>query len=111
MKKNIIVVILILLSSSFILQIKADDYYLQKIDLPDFENGEYQPIDMYIAFDKPCRAINEELHSIRVFFNGNEIESQIYNLEFQSNEELKGCNIVFLYQLEPDYIIVLLDYY
>lgn len=77
--------------------------YRQEIILPigtQDSFAKYQPIDLHIEFSNPCWAKSEELHSIRVcYWDGdrwNEIESQIYDLNFRSSQELSKCGVVFL---------------
>ena len=77
--------------------------FRQEIGIPIDTNDEYskfQPIDIHLVFNNTCWAKNEDKHSIRVIFridNSNiEIESQIYDLEFDGAEKIKSCNLVFL---------------
>lgn len=60
----------------------------------------YQPIDMRIAFKERCWAINETINSVRVccLYKGKwyELESQIYNLEFDHENIISSCRVVFL---------------
>jgi hypothetical protein len=77
--------------------------FRQEVIIPldtDSESAKYQPIDILIEFDTPCWAINEHEHSIRVIYqeNGvvNELESQIYDLNFSDETHLTSCGIVFL---------------
>jgi hypothetical protein len=69
------------------------------IDTSD-ELAKYQPIDIHISFNKTCWAKNEDEHSIRVVYQEGdkiiELESQIYDLKFNTDEQLKSCNLVFL---------------
>jgi len=64
------------------------------------EHAKYQPIDIHIVFNNPCWARNEDEHSIRVIFQEDErfseLESQIYDLEFDDGGYIKSCNLVFL---------------
>ncbi|KAA0002907.1 MAG: carboxypeptidase regulatory-like domain-containing protein, partial [Thermoplasmata archaeon] len=68
-----------------------------------------QPVDIVFHFSNPCWAIDEERHSVRVFYSDGkmekEIESQIYNLSFTDGEHIKSCNIVFLLQGKGKYFI------
>ena len=73
------------------------------IELP--YNEKNQPVDMTISFAKPCYAKDEQHNSIRVFYNGREIESQIYNLQHTDGEHITACNIVFLSQGKGEYVI------
>ena len=62
--------------------------------------AKYQPIDITINFSKPCWAISENKHSIRVIFQDEskfiQLESQIYDLHHIDNEHIDECNLVFL---------------
>lgn len=100
MRKIIIFAVIIALIP---INVNAKEEYFEKIVIAeDYEA--YQPIDIHIEFKNPCYAINENEHSIKVLYKGKEIESQIYNLEFEG-KRLKACNIVFLYQGKGEYII------
>ena len=78
--------------------------YREKIDLTilnDLEKFNLQPIDFKIAFKNKCWTINEKETSIRVCewdgIKWNELESQIYDLEYsQSTGYITGCNVIFL---------------
>lgn len=77
--------------------------YRKKIDIPiSTKNNSaiFQPIDTKITFGKKCWTENSTYTSIRVCcWDGerwHELESQIYNLNFDSNNNLKSCNLVFL---------------
>lgn len=80
----------------------SKNYYIE-IEVP--YEGENQPIDLKIKFDNPCYALNEKRNSIKVFYNGKEIESQIYNLKHIDKEHIESCNVVFLSQGKGKYII------
>jgi len=77
--------------------------YRDQIQIP-IDTGKpeskYQPIDMEIVFSKLCWGKNESHHSIRIIFQNDdileEIESQIYSIEFSDEEHILSCNIVFL---------------
>ncbi len=99
------IVLIILLFSILQIQVShAKKYYERfEINLPDYTK--YQPIDLTIFFKNPCYAINENKHSIRILYNGKEIESQIYNLKFENEKRISKCNIVFLYQGKGEYLI------
>lgn len=86
------------------INVTGEKEYYEKILLnqPDYMKG--QPVDLHIEFKNPCYAVNEKKHSIRVFYKGKEIESQIYDLRFDG-KFLKACNIIFLYQGKGEYII------
>jgi len=64
-----------------------------------------QPVDIFISFNEPCYARDEQHNSIKVFYNGREIESQIYNLQHTDEEHITACNIVFLSQGKGEYVI------
>ncbi len=77
--------------------------YKQEILLPietSHPESIYQPIDLRIDFDHKCWALNETIHSVRVcsWLNNEwtELESQIYNLSFSTENSIASCNIVFL---------------
>ena len=77
--------------------------FSQEIKIPidtNNENSIFHPIDLKIYFNNPCWANDEKIHSIRIFCeNGQrieELESQIYDLEFQRKNIVKSCSIVFL---------------
>jgi hypothetical protein len=87
---------------------KGEDLpYKEEIFIPidtSITEAKFQPIDIHVEFKNPCWAKNEILHSIRIYYedgNGkNEIESQIYELEFNDETHIKSCNIVFLIPAE-----------
>lgn len=64
------------------------------------ENAKYQPIDIQINFNNSCWVKDENEHSIRVIFqDGDEIEeleSQIYDMNFSNENFIISCNLVFL---------------
>jgi len=68
--------------------------------------AKYQPIDTKITFEHPCWTKNENMHSVRVIYNHNEvfneIECQIYDLEFIDDTHIKSCNLVFLIPQEAN---------
>ena len=71
------------------------------------EYAHYQPVDIYLEFDKPCWVKNEEEHSIRVIFQEGgrfiPLESQIYDLNHHSDsEQIDSCNLVFLIPKEAN---------
>ena len=77
--------------------------YSQQITIPidtSLEQSTYQPVDLFIEFNSPCWAKNEDHHSIRVCVwhenQWHELESQIYNLHSTDSNQITGCNIVFL---------------
>ena len=81
-----------------------DDWsHRQEIYIPIDTNSDiakYQPIDTRIEFDESCWAKNENKHSVRICClngnNWNELDSQIYNLEYIDKSHIKSCSIVFL---------------
>ena len=87
-----------------------DDWsFTKKIIIPidtSNEHAKYQPVDIFIEFDKPCWAVNEYEHSVRVFYwDGslcNELESQIYDLNYLDDDHINSCNIVFLIPKEAN---------
>jgi len=111
-KKIPILIIFILLSSS-IVQIKANGSYVsqdfnnltyrQEIEIPidtSIDISKFQPIDLKVEFSNACWAIDEKHHSVRVGIDDGseifEIESQIYDLEFIDDAHIKSCNLVFI---------------
>ena len=77
--------------------------YKQEITIPidtSQEESKFQPIDTTIEFSNSCWAINEAIHSVRVGFENefgvNEIESQIYDLEYSDDSHITSCSLVFL---------------
>ena len=77
--------------------------YRQEIILPsniDYNITAFQPIDLVIHFKNPCWAENETIHSIRVIKQNQkeyqELENQIYNLDYVQERILQSCHLVFL---------------
>jgi len=77
--------------------------YRQEIILPISTNQPqaiYQPIDLRIEFINPCWGKNENEHSIRVCswdgYRWHELESQIYDIEFEDSNHILNCRLVFL---------------
>jgi len=77
--------------------------YKQEIVIPidtSLEIAKFQPIDIKVKFDNPCWAKNEKESSVRVGYDDgsgiNEIESQIYDLEFSDDTHISSCGLVFL---------------
>jgi len=77
--------------------------FYQEIILPistEDRHAIYQPIDLLIEFENPCWAKNEKEHSIRIVcWDGliwHELESQIYDLEFDGLSHIKSCVVIFL---------------
>jgi len=66
----------------------------------DIELIKQQAIDIKINFSNKCWALNEDDHSIEIFYEENdiikELESQIYDLDHIDEETIKSCNIVFI---------------
>jgi len=115
LKKIIIVNIILILFISPLLSISVssengtfptwnkDWAFRQEIILPIETKSPYakfQPIDIHIEFSDSCWAKNEDEHSVRVCcWNGNnwiELESQIYDLEFEDSQHINKCGLVFL---------------
>jgi hypothetical protein len=106
------IIIIIFLSSFNISVASKEDYnstdvedlaFKKELQIPidtSLEEAKFQPIDIHVDFSHPCWAKNEVDHSVRVCYDDgfglNEIESQIYDLEFQDETHIKSCNIVFL---------------
>ncbi len=101
--KRIVIVVVIIAFSLF--PVKAKEYNHQELNLNFSDEMTGQPIDIKVKFDKPCYALNEHKHSIKLLYNGEEIESQIYNIKFKNNNEVESCNIVFIYRGKGEYII------
>lgn len=77
--------------------------YKQELAIPidtSLEIAKFQPIDIKVKFDNPCWAKNEKENSVRIGYDDgsgiNEIESQIYNLEFSDDSHISSCGLVFL---------------
>ena len=102
MRREIFLIAILLLS---LFPSKAKAQYYEKIEINAPDEMKYQPVDVRIKFNKPCYALNEEENSIKVFYNGREIESQIHSLERSSGGFIKACNVVFLYQGKGTYVI------
>ena len=75
----------------------------KEIEIPINTSNEYtkyQPIDIQINFNNSCWAIDENENSIIVIYNEGdelkELESQIYNLNFSSENYIQSCGLVFL---------------
>ncbi len=113
LKSRISILIIILLLSSSIIQIKANSNYnsqdidkltyKQEINIPidtSIDIAKFQPIDLRVEFSNPCWAIDEKHHSIRVGIDDGsdlvEIDSQIYDLEYIDDANIKSCSLVFL---------------
>jgi len=83
--------------------------YRQEIIIPidtGKEEAAYQPIDVLFEFDNLCWAKNETVHSVRVIYQYGgrftELESQIYDLNFTSENIIHSCGLVFLIPKEAD---------
>lgn len=77
--------------------------YRQEIMIPSEINrtlNDLQPIDIIIRFESPCWVKNETTHSIRVIKQHQrdniELESQIYDLDYEKDTILRSCNVVFI---------------
>jgi len=77
--------------------------FKQELKIPidtSIDESKFQPIDIHIDFDNDCWAQNENIHSIRVFYELNsdiiELESQVYDLQYTDNSHISSCNLVFL---------------
>jgi hypothetical protein len=72
------------------------------------EQAKFQPVDIFIQFEDPCWAKDENEHSIRVVSwdgkQNHELESQVYDLDYNSSQEniIDGCNLVFLIPVEAN---------
>jgi hypothetical protein len=111
-------IIFIIFLSSIISNASSETYnktdlenlsFKQELKIPidtSLEDAKLQPIDTHIEFTNPCWAINENHHSIRVGYEDgsvlSEVDSQIYDLEFSDDEQIKSCNIVFLIPEKAD---------
>ena len=100
--KKLVVMLIIFIMLFQIERVESEESIIA-IELPCNEKN--QPVDMFISFDRPCYARDEQHNSIKVFYKGNEIESQIYNLQHVDGNHIKGCNIVFLSQGKGKYVI------
>jgi len=101
--KKAIVVLAIIAFSFLPARVSAYNHQVITVDLPDEMKG--QPLDIHVDFQKPCYAVDEKRHSVRLLYNGKEIESQIYNLNFEGEKRLASCNLVFIYQGKGEYIL------
>ena len=78
-------------------------YYYEEVNVPF--NDKNQPVDVNISFKNPCYARDEMDNSIKVYYNGQEIESQIYNLRHTDDTHISSCNVVFLSRGKGKYLI------
>ncbi len=83
--------------------------YRQEIIIPfdtSTDIAKYQPIDIQIEFENPCWAKNEQEHSIRVLFQlgdaFEELDSQIYSLNYLDETHIQSCGLVFLIPIEAN---------
>ena len=81
----------------------SDNPFTQNIDIPvntALPEAKFQPIDIKVEFDHPCWAKDEINRSVKVLCKGGfgveELESQIYDLEFIDKEHISSCRLVFL---------------
>ena len=81
----------------------GDWSFRQEIVIPidtSTEIAKFQPVDVYLEFENPCWAKNADEHSIRVVFQDGEkleeLESQIYDLDYSDENHIKSCGLVFL---------------
>ncbi len=100
--KKLVVMLIIFIMLFQIEKVESEESVIA-IELP--YNEKNQPVDVEIHFSKPCYARDEQHNSIRVYYNGREIESQIYNLQHVDNEHITACNIVFLSQGKGKYVV------
>ncbi len=77
--------------------------YRQKIKIPyntTLDIASFKPVDLTINFENPCWAKDTYNHSIRVVYQNkdefNELESQIYDLNYSSENIITSCNLIFL---------------
>ena len=77
--------------------------YREEIVIPidtSLEEAAYQPIDILIEFNNSCWAIDENEHSVRVIVQESgrfqELESQIYDLNYSDETHISSCSLVFL---------------
>jgi hypothetical protein len=77
--------------------------YRQELSIPfdtSNDSAKYQPIDVRITFENPCWGINETRHSVQVGIDDGsglqEIESQVYDIEYSDDSHMKACSLVFL---------------
>ena len=83
--------------------------FTQELDImfdAGLEAAMFQPVDVRIHFEKPCWAIDETTHAVRVAYDPGfgltEIESQIYDLEFSDESHISACSLVFLIPEDAD---------
>ena len=110
-QKIMVILLIFLLFSDFISMVESSNgiwwdkqwKYREEINIPidtSRDEAKFQPIDIHVDFPHLCWAANETRHSIRIIYQDGErveeLESQIYNLEFIDQSHIKGCNIVFL---------------
>lgn len=109
---SILTVTIIIFLSLFSKSVSSEENNTKDIEDLDFkqelhisidtslDEAKLQPIDIHVNFNNPCWAKNETVHSVHVCYEDNlglnEIESQIYDLEYQDEIHIKSCNLVFL---------------
>jgi hypothetical protein len=77
--------------------------YRQKIKIPyntTQDDASFKPVDLTIKFENTCWAKDTYNHSIRVVYQNKaefkELESQIYALNYSSENIITTCNLIFL---------------
>jgi len=99
-----------IVSSENILSTDIDGLsYKQEIIIPidtSLSVSKFQPIDIRIDFENSCWAEDENTHSVRIGIEKDggltEIDSQIYDLEYDDNSHINSCSIVFLIPEDAD---------
>jgi hypothetical protein len=70
------------------------------------QDAKFQPVDIFVKFDNICWAKDTIHHSIRVVYQNKgsfkELESQIYDLNYHSENIISSCNLVFLIPEDAD---------
>jgi hypothetical protein len=118
-RMQIIVVVLLSITVVNTISITAQDEELpiwnpdwafqQELSIPIITNNsktDHQPIDMEVVFKNKCwtRSINESSIRVLSLFRDEwfELDSQIYRLEFDGDEVISRCSIVFLIPVFAD---------
>jgi len=61
---------------------------------------EFYPIDVRVVFENTCWGVNENWNSIKVAYDDGsgliELDSQVYDIEFEKENKIKSCSLVFL---------------
>lgn len=102
MRNVILIFTLILLSCPLTIFTHAKNHYEQEIKIDiDTSRMRLQPVDVHVTFRRPCWAVNETIHSVKLLCkdsegNVRELESQIYNLGHIDRTHISSCNLVFL---------------